>query len=127
VLNKRFYIFQLRASLLFFLILLTRTHVKIEQIKRSQTEYQTIEQVIGLLFDSVIRILHWVIALVPIAVFGIVSKTLAINGFEPFKSLAAFAMAVLLALFLQAIYYLIRLKFGFWVSPQKFLQGGPMP
>jgi DAACS family dicarboxylate/amino acid:cation (Na+ or H+) symporter len=98
--------------------------IKIEQINRSQTEYQTIEQVIGLLFDAVIRILHWVIALVPIAVFGIVSKTIAINGFEPFKSLAAFVMAVLLALFLQAIYYLIRLKFGSWVSPQKFLQGG---
>jgi len=98
--------------------------IKIEQINRAQTEYQAIEQVIGLLFDAVIRILHWVIALVPIAVFGIVSKTIAINGFEPFKSLAAFVFAVLLALFLQAVYYLIRLKFGSWVSPQKFLQGG---
>ena len=98
--------------------------IKTEQIARSQTEYQAIERVIGLLFDAVIRILHWVIALVPIAVFGIVSKTIALQGFDPFKSLGSFVIAVLLALALQAIYYLIRLRFGSWVSPQKFLQGG---
>ena len=98
--------------------------IKTEQIARSQTEYQAIERVVSLLFDAVIRILHWVIALVPIAVFGIVSKTIAIQGFDPFKSLGSFVIAVLLALALQAIYYLIRLRFGSWVSPQKFLQGG---
>jgi Na+/H+-dicarboxylate symporter len=98
--------------------------IKTEQINRSQTEYLAIERVISLLFDAVIRILHWVIALVPIAVFGIVSKTIALQGFAPFKALGSFVIAVLLALALQAIYYLIRLRFGSWVSPQKFLQGG---
>jgi Na+/H+-dicarboxylate symporter len=98
--------------------------IKTEQIARSQTEYLAIERVVDILFKAVIRILHWVIALIPIAVFGIVSKTIAIHGFEPFKSLGSFVTAVLLALALQATYYLIRLKFGSWVSPQKFLQGG---
>jgi len=98
--------------------------IKTEQIARSQTEYLAIERVIDILFKAVIRILHWVIALIPIAVFGIVSKTIAIQGFAPFKSLGSFVIAVLLALVLQAIYYLIRLKFGSWVSPQKFLRGG---
>jgi Na+/H+-dicarboxylate symporter len=98
--------------------------IKTEQIARSQTEYLAIERVIDILFKAVIQILHWVIALIPIAVFGIVSKTIAINGFEPFQSLGSFVIAVLLALSLQATYYLIRLKFGSWVSPQKFLQGG---
>jgi Na+/H+-dicarboxylate symporter len=98
--------------------------IKTEQIARSQTEYLAIERVIDILFKAVIRILHWVIALIPIAVFGIVSKTIAINGFEPFKSLGSFVIAVLLALALQATYYLIRLRFGSWVSPQKFLRGG---
>ncbi len=97
--------------------------IKAEQIARSQTEYLAIEQVIDLLFKAVIRILHWVIALIPIAVFGIVSKTIALHGFEPFKSLGSFVIAVLLALALQAIYYLIRLRFGSWVSPQRFLRG----
>jgi Na+/H+-dicarboxylate symporter len=98
--------------------------IKAEQISNSKTEYLAIEQVVGLLFDAVIKILHWVIALVPIAVFGIVSKTIALQGFEPFKALGSFVVAVLLALLLQAIYYLTRVQFGSWVSPVKFLQGG---
>jgi Na+/H+-dicarboxylate symporter len=98
--------------------------IKTEQIAHAQTEYLAIERVIDLLFKSVIRILHWVIALILIAVFGIVSKTIALYGFDSFKSLGSFVIAVLLALALQATYYLIRLRFGSWVSPRKFLQGG---
>jgi Na+/H+-dicarboxylate symporter len=98
--------------------------IKTEQVSRGQTEYLAIEKVIGILFDAVIRILHWVIALVPIAVFGIVSKTIALKGFDPFKSLASFVLAVIVALLLQAVYYLTRVKFGSWVSPRQFLQGG---
>jgi Na+/H+-dicarboxylate symporter len=98
--------------------------IKTEQIRTSKSEYLAIEQVIGILFDAVIKILHWVIALVPIAVFGIVSKTIALQGFEPFKALGSFVIAVLLALALQAIYYLTRVQLGSWVSPVKFLQGG---
>jgi Na+/H+-dicarboxylate symporter len=98
--------------------------IKSEQIARSQTDYLAIERVIDILFKAVIRILHWVIALIPIAVFGIVSKTIALHGFESFKSLGSFVIAVLLALTLQAIYYLIRLKVGSWVSPQQFVRGG---
>jgi Na+/H+-dicarboxylate symporter len=98
--------------------------IKTEQVSRGQREYLAIEQVTGLLFDAVIRILHWVIALVPIAVFGIVARTIALQGFAPFKSLGSFVLAVIVALLLQAIYYLTRVKFGSWVSPQRFLQGG---
>ena len=98
--------------------------IKTEQISRGQHEYLAIEQVTGLLFDAVIRILHWVIALVPIAVFGIVAKTIALQGFAPFKSLGSFVLAVIVALLLQAAYYLARVKFGSWVSPQRFIQGG---
>jgi Na+/H+-dicarboxylate symporter len=98
--------------------------IKTEQVSRGMRDYIAIERTIGILFDAVIRILHWVIALVPIAVFGIVSKTIALQGFEPFKSLGSFVLAVILALLLQATYYLIRVKFGSWLSPQQFIQGG---
>jgi Na+/H+-dicarboxylate symporter len=97
--------------------------IKTEQINRNQRDYLAIEQVIGLLFDAVIRILHWVIALVPIAVFGIVAQTIALKGFEPFKALGSFIVAVIIALLLQASYYLTRVKIGSWVSPLKFIQG----
>ncbi len=98
--------------------------IKTEQIGRGLRDYIAIERTIGILFDAVIRILHWVIALVPIAVFGIVAKTIALQGFEPFKSLGSFVLAVILALLLQATYYLLRVKFGSWLSPQQFIKGG---
>jgi Na+/H+-dicarboxylate symporter len=97
--------------------------LKAEQIAQNKTGYQAIENTITLLFESVIRVLHWVIALVPLAVFGIVAKTIALQGFAPFKALGAFIVAVLVALVLQASYYLLRVQFGSWVSPKNFLLG----
>ncbi|WP_016949324.1 dicarboxylate/amino acid:cation symporter [Anabaena sp. PCC 7108] len=98
--------------------------LKSEQINQGKKEYQSIENVIATLFEAIIRILNWVIALVPLAVFGIVAKIIAERGFAPFQSLAAFIIAVLVALFLQACYYLTRVKLGSWVNPIKFLAGG---
>jgi Na+/H+-dicarboxylate symporter len=98
--------------------------IKTEQINKGKDDYRSIEQIIGVLFEAVINILHWVIALVPIAVFGIVSKTIALQGFAPFKALGSFVLAVIVALLLQAAYYLTRVKLGSWVSPTRFLQGG---
>jgi Na+/H+-dicarboxylate symporter len=97
--------------------------LKAEQIAQGKTGYQAIENTISLLFEAVIGVLHWVIALVPIAVFGIVAKTIALQGFAPFKALGAFIVAVLAALILQASYYLLRVQFGSWVSPKNFLLG----
>ena len=98
--------------------------IKTEQIGRGVRDYIAIERTIGILFDAVIRILHWVIVLVPFAVFGIVARTIALQGFEPFKSLGSFVLAVIVALLLQATYYLLRVKFGSWLSPQEFIKGG---
>jgi Na+/H+-dicarboxylate symporter len=98
--------------------------LKTQQIEQGQQEYVVIEQAIAVLFATVIRVLHWVIALVPLAVFGIVAKTVALQGFAPFKSLAAFIVAVLIALGLQAGYYLCRVRWGSWVRPQRLLSDG---
>jgi Na+/H+-dicarboxylate symporter len=97
--------------------------IKTEQIKQGQQYYLPIEQGIGVLFEAVIKILHWIIALVPIAVFGIVAQTIAVKGFEPFKVLGSFILAVIAGLLLQATYYLMRVQLGSWISPLKFLQG----
>lgn len=98
--------------------------IKAEQVAQGKAGFQAIEDIIGILFEAIIRVLNWVIALVPLAVFGIVAKTIASQGFAPFKSLAAFILAVLVALVLQACYYLTRVKFGSWVKPLNFLAGG---
>ena len=98
--------------------------LKAQQIEQGKQDYRAIEQVITILFEAVVQILQFVIALVPLAVFGIVAKTIALQGFEPFKSLGAFVVAVLLALFLQSIFYVMRVRLGSWVSPKRFLKGG---
>lgn len=97
---------------------------KAEQVAEGKTDYLPLEQVITVLFTAVIRVLGWVIALVPIAVFGIVARTIALQGFAPFKALAYFVVAVVAALALQTCYYLARVHFGSWVSPKRFLTGG---
>ncbi len=101
--------------------------LKEKQVAEGKTDYLPIEQGISILFEAVIGILHWVIALVPLAVFGIVAKTIAIEGFAPFQKLGIFVLTVLLALTLQAGYYLLRVKFGSWVTPQQFLAHGSDP
>lgn len=98
--------------------------LKTKFIKEGKNDYLPIEKVATVLFEAVIMILHWVIKFVPLAVFGIVAQTIALKGFDPFKSLGFFVIAVILALVLQAIYYLTRVYWGSWVRPVDFIRGG---
>ncbi len=98
--------------------------LKAIQVEQGRSQYRAIKDILTILFEAVIRILHWVIALIPFAVFGIVARTIALKGFEPFKALGALVIAVLLALFLQACFYVTRVHFGSWVSLRRFLQSG---
>lgn len=118
-------VIQLIVLALAFGIILRR--LKAQQIAGGKNEYLAIEHGVITLFEAVIGILKWVIALVPLAVFGIVSQTVALKGFAPFKSLGIFIIAVLIALFLQACYYLTRVQFGSWVKPKRFLSGAIDP
>jgi Na+/H+-dicarboxylate symporter len=82
---------------------------------------RTVGDVVQLAFDMLLVVLHWIIDLVPIGVFGIVASIVGQEGFGPFKALGAFVVAVLLALALQAAYYLTRIQFGSWVRPGDLL------
>lgn len=53
---------------------------------------------VELLLACLVRILHWVITLVPLAVFGIIASIVGTQGFAPFRSLGFFIVSVLLAL-----------------------------
>ncbi|MDX2051693.1 MAG: dicarboxylate/amino acid:cation symporter [Polyangiaceae bacterium] len=75
------------------------------------------EDLIGLAFSCIVRVLHWVIALVPLAVLGKVASIVGTAGFEPFLRLGMFVLAVLVALAVQAAYYLVRVRLGSWVRP----------
>jgi Na+/H+-dicarboxylate symporter len=75
------------------------------------------------LFELVLIILHWILALVPLAVLCKVADILTTKGLDPFRALGWFILAVISALLLQAVYYLIRIRFGSWVRPMDLLRG----
>ncbi len=72
--------------------------------------------------DTLIIILHWIIAIVPLAVFGLVASIIGTKGFGAFHALGVFALAVILALLLQAGYYLMRIRLCSWVRPVMLLR-----
>jgi Na+/H+-dicarboxylate symporter len=84
---------------------------------------QSVEGLLDLGFQLVMVVLHWIIALVPFAVFGVVAQKVGIEGIHAFKPLLWFIVAVLLALGLQACYYLFRIRTSSWVRPGDFLRG----
>jgi DAACS family dicarboxylate/amino acid:cation (Na+ or H+) symporter len=74
-------------------------------------------------FRSLITILHWIIEVIPLAVFGIVAAIIGREGFSAFVNLGAFVLAVLVALALQTTYYLVRIRLGSWPAPWHVLKG----
>jgi Na+/H+-dicarboxylate symporter len=92
---------------------------------RSQRERAigTVEDLAELMLTTLIRVLHWIIAVVPLAVFGIIASIVGTQGLRGFKALGLFVASVIIALILQAIYYLIRIRFGSWVRPLTVLRG----
>ncbi|MBC7784947.1 MAG: dicarboxylate/amino acid:cation symporter [Burkholderiales bacterium] len=74
-------------------------------------------------FEVTVQILHYVIQVVPLAVMAKVAYIISEKGFSPFLALGWFICSVLLALILQAAYYLLRVKFGSWVSPVNLIRG----
>ena len=88
-----------------------------------QRRIQTVEDAVNVAFDALVIVLHWIIEIIPLAVFGIVASIIGTKGFRDFVALGAFVAAVLIALLLQATYYLVRVHFGSWVRPANLVRG----
>lgn len=84
---------------------------------------RTAVELVDIAFDCLVTMLHWIIEVIPLAVFGIVASIVALKGFGAFIGLGAFAFAVVLALLLQASYYLIRIRLASWVRPIDVIRG----
>lgn len=80
------------------------------------------ERAVSIGFEVLLTILHWVLALVPIAVFAKVASVVGTQGFAPFKALGVFILAVLTALALQSAFYLLRVRLGSWVRPWQLVR-----
>ncbi len=82
-----------------------------------------VQDLVELGYGLLLKILHWIIQLVPIGVFAIVAKVVGTEGFAPFKAMGAFIVAVLIALSLQSAWYLLRIRFFCWARPIAVLKG----
>ena len=83
---------------------------------------KNVAEVVELGLNTFIVVLHWIIEIVPLAVFGVVASIIGVKGFSDFVALGAFVFAVLLGLALQATYYLSRIRLGSWVRPLDLLR-----
>jgi Na+/H+-dicarboxylate symporter len=75
-------------------------------------KHKTLNGVQGLVevaYEVLLTVLHWIIKLVPIGVFAIVANEVGTEGFAPFRAMGAFILAVIIALVLQTVWYLLRI------------------
>ena len=56
---------------------------------------RTVEDLVHVALTSLITILHWIIDVVPLAVFGLVASIVGVKGFRDFFALGGFFIAVL--------------------------------
>ena len=83
----------------------------------------SVQDIVEVAYKALVTVLHWVIDLVPIGVLSIVAKVVGTEGFGPFKAMAAFIVAVLVALLIQSCWYLLRIRFFSWCRPLDVLRG----
>lgn len=91
--------------------------------ERKDEPVHSVQDLLNIAMNTLLKVLHWIIDVVPIGVFGIVASIVGREGFQPFVSLGKFIATVLLALLLQATYYLLRIRFCSWVRPMQLLHG----
>jgi Na+/H+-dicarboxylate symporter len=83
----------------------------------------TVEDLVQLAFDCLLRVLHWVIDLIPLGVFGVVASIVGMQGFQPFVALAWLVIAVLMRLAFQVVYYMVLVWLYSWVRPMQLFRG----
>ncbi len=83
----------------------------------------TIEDLVQIAYDVLLKVLHWIIHLIPLGVFAIVTRVVGTEGFSPFVALGAFVLSVLIALAIQTVWYLVRIQLFCWASPLHVLKG----
>jgi DAACS family dicarboxylate/amino acid:cation (Na+ or H+) symporter len=91
--------------------------------KFAESRKKQIFDVLDVGFDLILTVLHWIITLVPLAVFCKVAFVVGTQGFRPFIALGWFIAAVLIALGVQATYYLTRIRLSSWIRPSHLLRG----
>ncbi|TWT47042.1 Aerobic C4-dicarboxylate transport protein [Thalassoglobus neptunius] len=82
-----------------------------------------IVDLVEIAYEVLLKVLHWIIQLVPIGVFAVVATTVGVKGLGELLKMGNFVVAVLVALALQAVWYLLRIQFFSWVKPFDAIRG----
>ncbi|WP_435007459.1 dicarboxylate/amino acid:cation symporter [Tundrisphaera lichenicola] len=77
--------------------------VKLEQLARGESGFRPLEDSISTIYRSIEVILSWVIALVPLAVFGVVARTVGLHGFRSFGAVIPYVGVGVLGLLIQIL------------------------
>ncbi|WP_406696571.1 dicarboxylate/amino acid:cation symporter [Singulisphaera sp. Ch08] len=98
--------------------------IRNEQQARGETTYKAAVDLLNVGFDLLMRVLLWVVALVPLAVFGVVAASVGQKGgIQVFSSLIWLIVVVLIGLSCQILWYLVVMVIFGRMSPLKFLRG----
>jgi DAACS family dicarboxylate/amino acid:cation (Na+ or H+) symporter len=77
--------------------------VKAEQTGRGEAGYRVVEDAVSTLLHAFEEMLAWIIAIVPLAVLGVVAHTVGQHGFAPFAGLGPYVGVALLGLGIQVL------------------------
>jgi Na+/H+-dicarboxylate symporter len=98
--------------------------IRNEQQARGETTYKTVVDLLNIGFELLMRVLLWVVALVPLAVFGVIASSVGQKeGIHVFESLIWLIVVVLAGLTCQVTWYLMLMAIFGRMSPLRFLAG----
>lgn len=66
------------------------------QLKRGENHFEALVQIVASLYETMEIILGWIVQLAPLAVFGVVAKSVGQYGFAPVKALGLYVLLGLL-------------------------------
>jgi Na+/H+-dicarboxylate symporter len=94
------------------------------QKARGETSFKVVVDLLSIGFELLMKVLLWVVALVPFAVFAIVASSVGKKeGLKFLSSLLYLILVVVLGLSLQVLWYLLQLAVVARMSPLRFLRG----
>jgi Na+/H+-dicarboxylate symporter len=98
--------------------------IRRQQILRGDDSYRAAVDLLSVGFELLMKVLLWVVALVPLAVFGVVASSVGQKeGVHVFQSLIWLIVVVVLGLGCQNLWYLLVLFVVRGMSPFRFLKG----
>ena len=100
--------------------------VKIRDAQKAKGErsFQVVADLLTIGFELLMKVLLWVVALSPLAVFGVVASAVGQeDAMNVLRSLIALIVVVALGLSLQVTWYLVQMLVLAGMSPVRFLRG----